>query len=448
MVDEQQVTSHYKLSALEAERGVLGAILLDSDSFYAVDDLLSPEDFYYIHHIQLFRIFREFAEQGKEIDVVPVKQRLRELGEDALLDQVDLAALVAGAVHITRESLLTQAQIISRLSLRRKMHVEAQAIQQDALNGELDSGQVLARAEQRLQALRAKLEQRNGTGAVPMSVAVGELYDYLSDPEPDHGIKTGLDDLDALVGGLRAGELTLIAARPSMGKTSFMLTLALNAARAGKRVLILSLEMSRLQLATRLLAMSTGVDAKRIREGDKEQLDQVLPKVNGLGDLPIFIDQTTLGTITHLCSEARRLKQQGLDLICIDYLQLMDVELGAFSKNFDTRNLELAYISRTLKRLSIELEVPVVALSQLSRQTETRSDKRPVLADLRDSGALEQDADRVLTLYRDDYYDPNTETPNVVEVVVLKARNGPTGRVLAYFDKETGLFRNLAKQSL
>ena len=319
-----------------------------------------------------------------------------------------------------------------------------------ALADDLELEEVIDRAEKTLFAVT---ERRLRQDVVPMGAAVRdylnrmeELYERRDDPL---GLPTGFIDLDKLLGGLQKSDLNIVAARPGVGKTSFMLSIALNAARArqnGVRVAIFSLEMSREQLMQRFFSAETGINSQRLRIGDLDepQWDRFVEATARLDKLRIFIDDTPAITVRDMQTKCRRLQQEyGLDLVIVDYLQLMSA--GVKTEN---RVQEISFISRNLKEIARELNVPVLVAAQLNRNLENRADKRPQLSDLRESGSIENDADIVTFIYRDALYNPNTDYPNQAEIIVAKHRNGPTGTVNLWFQKELTLFKNVRRNSI
>jgi replicative DNA helicase len=295
-------------------------------------------------------------------------------------------------------------------------------------------------------------ESRIHRDLVPVRAIMPDVVDRISELTRNRdgmmGVPSGFTQLDKILGGLQNSDLVILAGRPGMGKTSFALTIAQNAAKYHhQRVAVFSLEMSREQLVQRLLSMETGIDSHRLRQGnvrDEEEWNSLLEAANRLSSSPIHIDDTPAATINEIRTKARRLyAESGIDLILIDYMQLMSGQTGSRTEN---RQQEISYISRSLKALARELNVPVLALSQLSRAVESRADKIPMLSDLRESGSIEQDADVVLFIYREDYYIEDTDRQNVADVIVSKHRHGMTGSVSLYFQKELTQFHDLALQ--
>ena len=310
--------------------------------------------------------------------------------------------------------------------------------------------EVVDRAEQIIFGISESRIHRDLTPIRAIMSRVVDRIDFLSrNQDTLMGVPTGFTMLDRLLGGLQKSDLVILAARPAMGKTSFCLSIAQNAAkRHGTRVAFFSLEMSNDQLVQRLLAMETGIDSHRLRLGNihEEEWPILLEAANMLANTHIFIDDTPAASVNDIRTKARRLyAEDGIDLIIIDYMQLMTGQSGGSGRN-ENRQQEISYISRSLKTLARELNVPVIALSQLSRAVESRSDKRPMLSDLRESGSIEQDADVVLFIYREDYYIEDTDRQNIADILVTKHRHGATGTVSLYFRKELTQFRDLEIQ--
>ena len=329
--------------------------------------------------------------------------------------------------------------IVEKAALRRRLISAASQIAQLAYQEAEDIDQTIDQAEQ---ALFYVSQRRITRDLAPIQEVIRRYYDrieylYAHRGEP-LGVPTGFVDIDRLLGGLQRSDFILIAARPSVGKTSLCLSIARNAARHGQHVAVFSLEMSAEQVVQRLVATETGIDSQRLRLGDlrEEEWPLFVQATGKLSDLPLFIDDTPSISALQLRTKARRLHaEHGLDLIIVDYLQLMTGDVRS-----ENRVQEVSYISRALKGLARELDLPLVAASQLSRAVEQRSDKRPVLADLRDSGSLEQDADVVMFIYRDELYHPETEKQHIADILVRKHRNGPTGVVQLFFREHLAQF--------
>ncbi|GGI95177.1 replicative DNA helicase [Alicyclobacillus cellulosilyticus] len=432
--------------SLDAEQAVLGAMLISADAVAVAVEWLEPEDFYVQAHQVIFAAMRELYEAGQPIDVVTTTAQLQ--AKEGLLEQAggleyiaNLAEAIPTALHIEQ-----YVQIVRDKSLLRNIIRVATEIAQEGYRGELSGEELLAEAEQRILHLS---ETRRTRDFSHIADVLGVTFDriaqlYESDGHIT-GLPTGYAELDRMTSGLQKSDLIIVAARPSVGKTAFALNLAQNVAvRAGVPVAIFSLEMSKDQLAQRMLSAEAYIDGHKLRTGalDEEDWPKLSMGVSTLSNAPIYIDDTPGISVPEMRSKLRRLKAQvGLGFVVIDYLQLIH---GRRSRH-ENRQQEISEISRMLKQLARELDVPVLALAQLSRSVEQRQDKRPMLSDIRESGSIEQDADVVAFLYRDDYYDPDSERKNVVEVIIAKQRNGPTGKVELVFLKNYNKFVNLER---
>lgn len=428
---------------VEAEQAVLGAMLIDRSAVIAATEKLDAEDFYRDTHRLIFEAMVNLNRANKEVDVITLDEELRrmkKLEEAGGIQYIlSLPNLVATAANIEYH-----VGIVAEKSLGRKLIRTCTDVAADAYNGEKSTEDILDMAEQQI--LRLGDSRKHGNFASVGDV-VGTALDNITkmyeNKEGLTGLPTGFKDVDMLTSGLQPSDLVLVAARPSMGKTAFTLNIAQNVGvRQKKTVAFFSLEMSQEQLVHRLLCQISHVDSQKLRTGQlntDEEWTKLTEACSKLYDAPIYIDDTPGISVGEMRSKARRLKaEHGLDLIIVDYLQLMQ------GKNAESRQQEISDISRNLKALARELKVPLIALSQLSRSVETRGgDKRPMLSDLRESGALEQDADIVSFLYREDYYNKETENQHITEVIVAKHRNGPTGTVRLYFKGEYTLFMNL-----
>ena len=339
-------------------------------------------------------------------------------------------------------------RIVERTAVLRRLISAAGKIAELAYDESQEVDQVVDRAEQIIFGVSESRIHRDLTPVRAIMSDVVDRIDFLSQNRDTlMGVPTGFTFLDKLLGGFQKSDLVILAARPAMGKTSFALSVAQNAARQyNARVAVFSLEMSNEQLVQRLLSMETGVDSHRLRMGDvfEEEWPMLLEAANVLSATNVFIDDTPAASVTEIRTKARRLyAEHGLDMIIIDYMQLMSGQSNSRNEN---RQQEISFISRSLKGLARELNVPVIALSQLSRAVESRSDKRPMLSDLRESGSIEQDADVVLFIYREDYYVPDTDRQNIADVIIAKHRHGSTGTVSLFFKKELTQFRDLEIQ--
>jgi len=424
---------------VEAERAVLGALLIDPDAYYRVSTFLRPNDFYVTKHAWMYEAMLALHEHGEAVDYVTLCD---ELERRKRLAEIGGAAYITGLINATPTALNVEyyGHIVERTSILRQLIGAAGEIAALAYEDTDDADAVVDRAEQILFGVSQRHIARD---LLPIRDVIDEYYDrvsYLYEHKGETiGVPTGFRQLDKLLGGLQKSDLIIIAARPGMGKTSLMLSIAQNAARKyDQRVAIFSLEMSAEQLVQRLIAAETGIDAQRLRLGHlrDEEWPLFVHATGVLSETMIFIDDTPSISDMQLRTKARRLyAEHGLDLIVVDYLQLMQTD-----RRIDNRVQEISQLSRSLKGLARELNVPVLVGSQLSRAVEQRNDKRPILSDLRESGSIEQDADIVAFIYRDEYYTPETEQPNIAEIIVAKHRNGPTGMVPLFFQRELTKF--------
>ena len=435
--------------SVEAEEAVLGSILIDPEAFLRLDGWLTDSDFYIIKHQWIWAACRVLHERREPIDAVTLRRELEARGQ---LDELGGPAYITYLMMVVPTAIHAEGygQIVVRQAHRRRLLRAASDIAVLAYDETLDDAVMADRAEQVVLNVRGR--RHHAREACAIDQAVAEYYrrvEYLFEhPDEPLGVPTGLIDLDHKLGGLRRSDLIIVAARPGVGKTSLMLNMALAAShRFQQRVAIFSLEMSREQIVERLIAQHAGIDSQRLRDGRLREEDwppfiQTTDHLANNGRL--WIDDTPGLSVMQLRAKARRLHaEHDLQLIVIDYLQLMVGE--ARSEN---RNQEITYISASLKNLARELNVPVLVASQLSRAVEQRSDKRPLLSDLRDSGSLEQDADVIVFIYRDDVYNPNTERPNVAELIVAKHRKGPTGTIEVLWRKELTQFVNAMRREV
>jgi replicative DNA helicase len=434
--------------SIEAEQSVLGALLIDRDAVIEVADILRPADFYRQAHGTIYEAVLELYDKREPIDIVTVSEVLERRDS---LDHVGGSAYLTSLINLTPTAVNAQhyARIVERKGVLRNLIGAAGRIAAIGFDEAADVGESIDRAEQELFAVSQK---RVETGFSPLKQLLHGAYDrldYLHQHKGEiSGIRTGFRDLDTLSSGLQKSDLILIAARPSVGKTSLGLNIAEYAAvREGKTVGVFSLEMSKEQLVLRLLSSVANIDSQRLRTGFLEEMDftRLAPAMNSLAEAPIYIDDTPNISTMELRTKARRLQaESGLDLIVVDYLQLMQSSLNLRESN---RVQEVGEISRGLKGLARELQVPVIALSQLSRQLEMRTEREPRLSDLRESGELEQSADLVMFLWRekerDEDEDPNGE---VINLRLAKHRNGPTGETKLYFRKRETRFVSYADE--
>ncbi len=433
--------------SIEAEEAVLGSLLIDPDAIFEVASFLRPEAFYRVHNRWIYDAIVSLNERREPIDFITLSEELRRREQ---LEDVGGEAYLVGLLNVvpTAVNTRTYARAVEAASTRRKLISAAGTIADLAFDEAEEIEHVIDRAEQTLFGVS---EERTTRDLVPVKQIA---RNYLERVEELHlrgddviGVPTGFADLDRLLGGLNRSDLIIIAARPGMGKTSLQNAIALTAARRyDKRIALFNLEMSGEQLVQRMISAETRIDSQRLRRGDlgDSEWPIFMQAIGNLSETRIFIDDTPSITPMQLRTKSRRLyAEHGIDLIMIDYLQLMQSEFRS-----SNRVQEISDISRGLKALARELDVPVVAAAQLSRAVEQRQDKRPLLSDLRDSGSIEQDADVVMFIYRDEYYNDNTERPNIAEVNVAKHRNGPTGSVDLFWHGKLATFRNLQRQEI
>ena len=429
--------------SMEAEQSVLGSMLIDSSCIPSVVEALKAEDFYLEHNQVLFETMYAMFSHAQVIDPVTVLEQMRRNGT---YDEGTTRNYVAQLIDVTP----TSANVGEYLKIvRDKALLRRIARTVDEIRGMVErnegSGQdILEAAEQRIYAIR---QGRAARGLIPISQVLQDVYARLEElaMQEDHlpGLSTGLSDLDRAISGLRPSDLVLLAARPGMGKTSLALNILLNAGKkSGQSVVFFSLEMSREQLAMRLLSSETFIDNKKLTTGnlDDEDWTKIALACASLNQTKILIDDNPMLTVADMLAKCRRVTDLGL--ICIDYLQLMQSSGGRGYAN-ENRQQIVSDISRSLKIMAKELNVPVLCLSQLSRANESRSDKRPMLSDLRESGAIEQDADIVMFLYRDDYYNPESELRNQAECIIAKNRHGETGKIMLQWLPEFTTFSGL-----
>jgi len=431
---------------LAAERGVLGSIFLKPDACDDVALVLRPEDFADEAHQILFRHLLELHDGGKRIDTTIVLDRLRSKGDLERIGGVaaigEIVQSVPHAAHATH-----YAQIVRDKSLLRSLIDAGTDILRDAYDSTDEPKELLSRAESKIFTI---LENRSSADATPINEVLGKVLERM-DARMKHeqtlgGVETGFTELDALCGGLHNSELVILAARPSMGKTALALNIAEHVALSvGMPAAIFSMEMSGPQLVMRMLGSLGRLDQHKMRTGalNDDDWQKLTTSVGRLNEAPIFIDESGMLNPTELRGRARRLHRQqggpGLGLIVIDYLQLMET-----GNSMENRATEVAEISRALKAVAKELNVPVVALSQLNRGLEQRPNKRPVMSDLRESGAIEQDADLILFIYRDEVYNPDSPDKGTAEIIIGKQRNGPIGTVKLTFLGQYTRFENFA----
>ncbi len=429
---------------IEIEQNILGAILIEQDAILKISDTLSPADFYREDHRIMYEHMLGLFEKRQPIDVLTLTDALESSKKLSFIGGASYIATLTSSVNSSAH-LSSHANIVRNKAMLRKLISAASRISELGYKEDSETDTILDQAESFLFGVSQNYLSNN---FVPIGTILSESFDRIDELHKNkgalRGVPTGFRDLDNLLGGLQKSDLVIIAARPSMGKTTLALNIAENAAvKTGTKVAIFSLEQSRDQLVDRLLSSVAGVDSWKLRSGNltDEDFPMIGNAMGVLSEAPIFIDDTPSLTCIEIRTKARRLQmEQGVDLIIIDYLQLMQ------GRGQENRVQEVSEISRALKGIARELNVPVVALSQLSRAVESRPDKRPMLSDLRESGSIEQDADVVMFIYRDEYYEKDSEKKNLAEILVRKHRNGPVGEATLYFQAEQTRFRNLSKR--
>lgn len=430
----------------EAEQSVLGSLMLDKDAITRIADIVKPEDFYRDVHGMIFEAMLELYEAREPIDVLSVANRLEEKGQIETVGGPSALATLVNSVP-SASNIAHYAKLVQRKATLRRLIGAGNDITEMGFDEREDVEKQLDEAEQRLFKVSQKFVKQDFVPIKPILESAFERIEALHKSDSAfRGVPTGFPDLDSLLSGLQKSDLIILAARPSIGKTTFALDIARQAGvYAQVPVGIFSLEMGSDQLVDRMIASHANVDLWRLRTGKLQDNDFRLmgDAFGALSEAPIFIDDTGSVNIMEMRTMARRLQaEHKLGLIIIDYLQLME---GRGSRGSDNRVQEISEISRGLKQLARELNIPVLALSQLSRAVEARPDQVPKLSDLRESGSIEQDADVVMFLYREDRAKPDTPNKNIVDVIVAKHRNGPVGRVQLYFHENSATFKSLER---
>jgi len=430
----------------EAEQSVLGSLLIDPDAIIKIAAFLRADDFYRETHQYIFRAMAELHERRQPTDFVTVVDELERSGQLEVVGGPayisELIGLVPTTVHVEH-----YAHIVERTALMRRLIAAAGEIAALAYQDHEEVEEVIDKAESILFEVGHRRQSRD---LIPISEIIQQYTDRVDwlakHPDESPGVPTGFNGLDHLFGGLQPSDLIILAARPGIGKTSLAVSLAANAAlKANAIVAMFTLEMSGEQLVQRMLSSHTGIDAQRLRLGQigDSEWNDLTHMSHVLSETQIYIDDTPSPSPMEIRTKARRLAaEKSLDLIIIDYLQLMQ----GGERRSENRVQEISYISRALKGLARELNVPVVALSQLSRAVESRQDKRPVLSDLRESGSIEQDADIVMFIYRDEAYDEDTDRANLADIIVAKHRNGPQGTVTLQFEPTFTRYADLTQE--
>ncbi|KMJ60422.1 DNA helicase [Bacillus sp. LL01] len=432
---------------IEAEQAVIGAIFLEPSSLTLASELVMPDDFYRASHQKIYDCMLNLSDRGEPVDLVTVTSELANLKLLEEVGGVSYLSDIAGSVP-TAANIEYYAKIVEEKSILRRLIRTATNIAQEGYSREDEVAGLLNEAEKQI----LEVSQRKNSGVFQnIKDVLVKTYDNI---ETLHnrkgevtGIETGFTELDKMTAGFQRNDLIIIAARPSVGKTAFALNIAQNVAtKARENVAIFSLEMGAEQLVMRMLCAEGNINAQNLRTGQltAEDWSKLTMAMGSLSNAGIYIDDTPGIRVSEIRSKCRRLRQEsGLGMILIDYLQLIQ---GSGRGGGENRQQEVSEISRSLKALARELEVPVIALSQLSRGVEQRQDKRPMMSDIRESGSIEQDADIVGFLYRDDYYDKESENKNIIEIILAKQRNGPVGTVSLAFVKEYNKFVNLERR--
>ncbi|MET3657666.1 replicative DNA helicase [Sporosarcina psychrophila] len=428
----------------EAEQSVIGAIFLEPQALITAAELLMPEDFYRMAHEKIFQTMITLSDKGQAIDVVTVTEELSAKKELEDVGGISYLMEIANSVP-TAANIVHYARIVEEKALLRRLIRVATSIVEDGYAREDEVEALLAEAEKKMMEVSNRKNAGDFRHIKDVLVETYDSIELLHTQKGDvTGIPTGFRDLDKITAGFQRNDLIIVAARPSVGKTAFALNVAQNVAtKTDENVAIFSLEMGAEQLVMRMLCAEGNIDAQVLRTGALEAEDwrKLTMAMGSLSNAGIFIDDSPGIRVNDIRSKCRRLQQEhGLGMIMIDYMQLI---AGSGTKPGENRQQEVSEISRSLKSLARELKVPVIALSQLSRGVEQRVDKRPMMSDLRESGSIEQDADIVSFLYREDYYDKETENQNMIEIIIAKQRNGPTGTVTLAFAKEYNKFVNI-----
>lgn len=431
---------------IEAEQAVLGAVFLEPESLTPASEMLRPEDFYRAAHQKIFEMMLALSNKGEPIDLVTVTA---ELADQNLLEEVGGVSYLADLANAvpTAANVEYYARIIEEKSILRRLIRTATTIATDGYTREDDVEGLLNESERKILEVSQRKNTKGFQNIKDVLVAAYDKIETLHNRKGDiTGIPTGFIELDKMTAGFQRNDLIIVAARPSVGKTAFALNIAQNVAtKTDENVAIFSLEMGSDQLVMRMLCAEGNIDAQRLRTGALTADDwaKLTMAMGSLANGGIYIDDTPGIRVSEIRAKCRRLKQEsGLGMILIDYLQLIQ----GSGKSGENRQQEVSEISRSLKALARELQVPVIALSQLSRGVESRQDKRPMMSDIRESGSIEQDADIVAFLYREDYYERETENKNIIEIIIAKQRNGPVGTVQLAFVKEYNKFVNLDRR--
>ncbi|OGB74039.1 replicative DNA helicase [candidate division Kazan bacterium RBG_13_50_9] len=426
---------------IEAEKSLLGSLLLDKEAMVKVADVLKADDFYEERHQTIFVAMFSLYEKQRPVDVVTVKDQLTSQKKLETVGGASYLTELAGSLP-SSANVVRYAEIVASKATLRRLIAAATDIEVLGRNqtGEID--ELLDKAERTLFAVSQKYLKSTFVPVKEVLESAFERIDKLHEHRGElRGIPSGFKGIDHILAGFQKSDLIVVAARPSIGKTSLVLNFVLNAAMAGFSVGMFHLEMSKEQVVDRLISAQSGIDSWRLRTGNlrEEDFSKIGDAISSLSEVSIYIDDSPGANVMEMRTKARRLQaEKGLDLLVVDYLQLMEGRHPS-----ENRVQEISEISRGLKGLARELNIPIVAVSQLSRAVEQRPRKIPQLSDLRESGSIEQDADVVMFIYREDYYNRETERQNLADVIIAKHRNGPVGQIELYFTPETMVFRTL-----
>lgn len=432
--------------SLEAEEATLGAIMVNPAQFIEVASFLRAEDFFILRHQHIFEAMTRLHERRETIDYLIIGNELRAMNR---FEDIGGAAYLTQLLNNTPMSdhAAIYARLVERAAIRRRLLSAADRIKLMALDEDMTAIQAVTEAERELLTISA--EQRD-VKDLDYRQLVSDYFDKLErlmqHPGEILGIPTGFKDIDNILLGLQRTDFIVFAARPGMGKTSMLVNIALQAARLKKRIGFITLEMGSEQIIQRMVSTETNINLQRLRSGDinGEEWRKFVEATGRMSEFPIFIDDSTALTPIQIRQRVQRwIHHHGLDLLIVDYLQKMS---GGNGYKPDNRVQEVSYFARSLKDIAKDFNIPVLSAAQLSRAVELRQDKRPVLSDLRDSGEIEQEADVVMFLYRDDMYNPNGEHPNEAEIIIAKHRNGPTGTAYLYFDRASTRFSNASQR--
>ena len=443
---EENLIKRIQPQSTEAEQTVIGSMILDNECIPNMQNLISGRDFYNRQYGVLFDAIIELYTEGKAVDILTLQNRLKEKDVSPELSSMEYMGELIASVPISANAKYYAEIVYEKALLRRLIHA-AEDVANECYAGKDKLDKILEDAES---SMFKVLNERKTTEFVPISEvamnALEKINEASKTKNPVTGLATGFTDLDRMLTGLHGSDYVLVAARPSMGKTALVLNIVQNVVfKDGKSAAIFSLEMSKEVLMNRLFAMESRIDAQNIRTGNlsDEDWDKLLESADTIGKSNLIIDDTPGINVSELRSKCRKFKlEHGLDLVIIDYLQLM----SGIGRGNENRQQEISDISRGIKALARELDAPIIALSQLSRAPEARNDKRPMMSDLRESGAIEQDADVVMFIYRDEYYNKDTEAKGITELIVGKQRNGPVGTVQLAWLPQYVKFANLSKE--